>query len=86
MHTEDKAALIVGASLIVIGLTGLVIIDRLTQKAAKKSSEEYKEQRMQQGWELLQRHPFFAKATPEQRIEIFDTYWKTTGGVKPHTP
>ena len=82
MHTEDKAALIVGASLIVIGLTGLVIIDRITQKRAKQASEEYREVRMQQGWEMIQRSRTFKNASSENRIALFDAYWKTTGGVR----
>lgn len=82
MHKEDKAALIVGLSLVVIGTAGLVIIDRITQKRAKQASEEYREARMQEGWEMIQRSRAFTASDSEMRIKMFDAYWKTTGGVK----
>lgn len=82
MHKEDKIGLIVGASLIVIGITGMVVSDRLIKKAAKKSSEEFRQRRMQEVWEDIQNSAMFEKLTPESRIAVFDTYWKTTGGVK----
>jgi hypothetical protein len=86
MQTEEKLALIVGASMVVLGTAGLVIIDRITQKRAKQASEEYREARMQEGWEMIQRSRAFTTCTPDQRIVLFDSYWKTTGGVKSHTP
>lgn len=85
MQSEEKLALIIGASMVVLGTAGLVIIDRITQKRAKQASEEYREERMNEGWEMIQRSRAFATSTPEQRIKLFDAYWKTTGGVRnPH--
>lgn len=86
MQTEEKLALIVGASIVVLGTAGLVIIDRITQKRAKQASEEYRKARMQEGWEMIQRSRAFKTCTPDQRIKLFDAYWKTSGGVKPFTP
>ncbi len=86
MQTEEKLTLIVGTSMIVIGIAGLVIIDRITQKRAKQASEEYREVRMQQGWEMIQRSRMFTSSSPEDRIKLFDAYWGTTGGVKPYVP
>jgi hypothetical protein len=85
MQREDKVKIIICASLVVIGITGLVIVDRLAEKVVKQHSEEYAERHMQLGWERIQNMKFFATATPEDRIKYFDAYWKTTGGVKPHT-
>lgn len=82
MTTEEKATLIIGATMIVGCIAGAVIIDHVAQKRAKRASEEYREQRMQQGWEMIQRSRAFKACSPEQRIALFDGYWKTTGGVR----
>ena len=84
MQSEEKLALIIGASMVVIGTASLVIIDHIAQKNAKQNSEEYREVRMQQAWERIQRSHLFAALSPEEKVKVFDTFWKTQGGVKSH--
>lgn len=82
MTTDEKLALIVGATMVVGATAFIVIVDHIAQKRAKQASEEYREARMQEGWEMIQRSRMFTTSSPETRIQLFDAYWKTTGGVK----
>lgn len=83
MTKEEKLNLIVGLSMIVLAIAGMAYLTHLADKAEKKYSEESLERYKQEGWEMIQTSRMFRNASADQRIQYFDAYWKTQGGVRP---
>jgi len=74
---EDRLNLIIGAALIVIGISGMWYFTRQLERL-NKSSHMDREDFLHDTWNDLTKMKFYKNSTPEEQQSYYDAFWKNT--------
>jgi len=75
MNTADKINLIVGAALIMLGISGMWYFTRQLERLNKSSHMDL-DDFMHDTWNDLSKMPFYLNADAHEQTLYYDAFWK----------